>query len=684
VKQGRRSDAKRSRDAVLDAAVRSLARGRELDMSRLAAEAGVSRSTLYRHFRGAEAVRHGLLERAAEDAAAALQSVAGGRRPPLAHLRGVLEALAATADRHVLDRAGGGEGIGRVAGELAAAIEPLARRISTLAGFDPPLPPDLIAAAAKELTAAALRSPAPDRDAHQATEALFGSLTEPLDRGLVVLRPDGVAVAANAAALAALGLDSLAPGATLTHPGVEALYEDGSVCPPDSYPFARAVDAGASQSTVVRGHVVDGETLWFSVSARAVGEPPFAVVGVLSDVTAERSSEARELRTPGTLGNIRLATVDVARTLDSVPARLLPEQLVAEARRLVGVPVALYVVDIDGTHLLRLAGVDEFPARMEAPLALGPELAEDGIPDLRRRLGEEVPGAVMAPMWLRGRAVGILLAAGGDEDVLGEVARQSAPAMELANGYTDVFDAARRRKEIDPAAEIQQSLMPPRIVRVGDGQIASGVLPSYDVGGDWVDYVDNRDGAWIAVADAAGRGPRAAALGSIALAALRAGRRNDESVERAVGLMHETICDAAATEGFYVTALVARWSPLYSVFSWVNAGHPPPLLLHADGSDEELWTEPDLPLGLFERTRTFSRSYRQIAPSDRIVLYTDGISARPTRDGLFGRDGIASAARDAGGTSASSIARAIQQAVVGASDRPLRDDAAVTVLAPAL
>ena len=45
--------------------------------------------------------------------------------------------------------------------------------------------------------------------------------------------------------------------------------------------------------------------------------------------------------------------------------------------------MALYVLDIDGTHLLRLAGPEDFPERIEAPLALGPELAEDGMPELR-------------------------------------------------------------------------------------------------------------------------------------------------------------------------------------------------------------------------------------------------------------------------------------------------------------
>jgi serine phosphatase RsbU (regulator of sigma subunit) len=40
-----------------------------------------------------------------------------------------------------------------------------------------------------------------------------------------------------------------------------------------------------------------------------------------------------------------------------------------------------------------------------------------------------------------------------------------------------------------------------------DALLAGGLLPSYEVGGDWFDFVDNRDGAWIAIADTAGTGP---------------------------------------------------------------------------------------------------------------------------------------------------------------------------------
>ena len=269
------------------------------------------------------------------------------------------------------------------------------------------------------------------------------------------------------------------------------------------------------------------------------------------------------------------------------------------------------------------------------------------MPDLTASLQAELPGVTIAPMSLRGRAIGLLLALRARREPLIELGRLGAAAMELAGGYTDVIDSARRRKKTHAAAELQQSLLPPRIARMGGGEVAGSVLPTYEVGGDWFDYVENRDGAWLAIADATGRGTAAGALGAIALAALRSARRSGQSVEAAAQAMHQVIYAAGSPE-FFVTAIIARWHAVYSVFSWINCGHPPPLLLRADDSIEQLVTEPALPLGLFDEERRFSRHQRRLEEGERLILHSDGITARRTADGLFGLDGIERAVAEAG------------------------------------
>ncbi|MBV8999775.1 MAG: TetR family transcriptional regulator, partial [Solirubrobacterales bacterium] len=239
-------------------------------------------------------------------------------------------------------------------------------------------------------------------------------------------------------------------------------------------------------------------------------------------------------RSAGQLGRDSPLALEVTRVLDEVPPHLVPDQLVAEARRAAGVAVALYVVDIDGSHLLRLAGSEEFPERIDAPPALGPEVVPEGLPEFQEKLQRELPGCIAEPLWLRGRVIALLLCVGTPLDDLADIAKQGAAALELAGDYTDFVEAARRRKPTTPAAEVQQHLFPPRIARIAGAQLAGGLLPSYEVGGDWFDFVENRDGAWLAIADAAGTGPTAAGLGAAALGALRAARRSGNDLDGAL------------------------------------------------------------------------------------------------------------------------------------------------------
>lgn len=109
----------------------------------------------------------------------------------------------------------------------------------------------------------------------------------------------------------------------------------------------------------------------------------------------------------GRLGRRPPLVLDAIHVFDVVPPALLPEQLVAEAARLAGVPVALYVLDIDGSHLLHMAGPKRLGQKLRAPLAVGPELDADGVSRLREGLSR-YGGIEIFPLWLRGRANGVL------------------------------------------------------------------------------------------------------------------------------------------------------------------------------------------------------------------------------------------------------------------------------------
>ena len=383
---------------------------------------------------------------------------------------------------------------------------------------------------------------------------------------------------------------------------------------------------------------------------------------------------------PGQLGRFEPLRLEVTNILDTIPPHLVPDQLVAEARRAAGAPVALYVVDIDGSQLVRLAGSDDLPAELDEPGALGPEIAPEELPKLQARLRLRFPACVAEPLWLRGRVLGILLCIGAPITPLDDIAKQGAAALELANAYTDVIEAARRRKPTTAAAEIQQNLFPPRITRIAGAQLAGGLLPTYEVGGDWFDFVENRDGAWVAIADSAGTGATAAGLGAAALGSLRAARRSGKQLEQALQSMDETVRHLGNPE-FHVTTLIARWYAATSTVVWVNCGYPPGYVIDADGSFQELGGHEHDALGAGKKERTFKSSTRQLGPDERLLLVSDGVLNRRTENGgTFGLDGIRRAVSGLEPQTAAATAMAILRAVSESWREPLEDDGTVVVL----
>ncbi|HUE25891.1 MAG TPA: PP2C family protein-serine/threonine phosphatase [Solirubrobacteraceae bacterium] len=373
---------------------------------------------------------------------------------------------------------------------------------------------------------------------------------------------------------------------------------------------------------------------------------------------------------------------DAGELLGASPPHLLPERVVEVASAQAGCQVAAYVLDVEGSFALRLAGdVERFPERIRAPVGIGPEIIPEALPLLRELVSDRVGPNSLWPMVVRDRVMGFLLARDRPAVDLEEFASQSALALELASGYTDALHSVRRRKDTQPAAEIQQNLLPPRLAHVDGADVAGGVLPGYDVGGDFFDYAGNADGLWLAVADATGKGDSAAAVSSLAIGALRAARRAGAGLQAAARLADEAILGLDIQR--YLTAVLGSWDAERHRLRWINCGHPTPLVIRADGRIDELDGERTYPLGMRFAERSFPLLSAVVGPGDRLLLYSDGVSERRTADGgRIGESGLRDIITGLGPRSAATTVRGLQDAVVKASPEALRDDATLLVVAP--
>ncbi len=433
-----------------------------------------------------------------------------------------------------------------------------------------------------------------------------------------------------------------------------------------------ALSERASQSAAV--------TSGQAIAPGQLDDGPAATASFASAAGAN-TAEVDRVRPAGQLGREGPLSVDAIQVLDSVPPHLVAEQLVAEGQRTAGVPVALYLIDIDGSRLVRIAGSREFPAHFDHVLALGGEIPPDGIAALETRLAEQFPGSAPYPMMVRGHAIGVLVAVRRPGASLRELARQGAAAIALTSAYTDVFEGGRRTRQPSPAAELQLGLLPPRIMNVTGAELAGSLVPAYESGGDWFDFADNHDGAWLAIADPKGSGPASTAFGALALSALRSARRSDATLEQAALCMDQIVREVGGPE-FTINALIARWSAPTSRLAWINCDGPPLMITSADGTTEQLESQTQGALGSSEHTVERERHERRLHPGQRLILCSDGASITPAagHDNTATPTGINQAIMATRHASAAATVRHILDVIASGSPDGPEDDVAVITL----
>ncbi|MEU6782917.1 SpoIIE family protein phosphatase [Nonomuraea angiospora] len=165
-------------------------------------------------------------------------------------------------------------------------------------------------------------------------------------------------------------------------------------------------------------------------------------------------------------------------------------------------------------------------------------------------------------------------------------------------------------------------------------EIAVRYLPAVgtlNVCGDWYDVVDLPDGCFaVAVGDVVGQGLEAATvmgmLRSALSAAIRALKEPGPALE-VVGLYARSLEGALATTAVQAVIDTAGCRITYS-----NAGHLPPVLLHADGSCALLDQATDPPLGTRPDHVTRPQAQLSYTAGDTLVLYTDGLIERRGED----------------------------------------------------
>jgi len=174
------------------------------------------------------------------------------------------------------------------------------------------------------------------------------------------------------------------------------------------------------------------------------------------------------------------------------------------------------------------------------------------------------------------------------------------------------------------ARAIQRSILPAASPSFGNFDIAGRSLSIEEaVGGDLFDYIPITDKILgLAIADASGHGLPAALQVRDIYTGLRMGLGRDFKIVRTVERLNDIIHASTLTSRF--VSLFYGELEVNGSFIGVNAGHPPPFHLAADG--EVTYLDRGGPVLGPLPDATYDRSFVQMQPGGLLVMYTDGIT----------------------------------------------------------
>jgi PAS domain S-box-containing protein len=183
-------------------------------------------------------------------------------------------------------------------------------------------------------------------------------------------------------------------------------------------------------------------------------------------------------------------------------------------------------------------------------------------------------------------------------------------------------------REHRTAETLQRSLLPERLPEIEGLELAARYLPAGKgaaVGGDWYDALELRDGrVALVVGDVVGHGLRAAAAMGQLRNACRAYALVETSPAEVLARMNRLVTSGG--EDAMATVLYLTLDRETGEIAYASAGHPPPLLLTADGA-RFLEGGRSIPVGASDPA-VFREGTDTMPPGSTLLLYTDGLVER--------------------------------------------------------
>jgi serine phosphatase RsbU (regulator of sigma subunit)/PAS domain-containing protein len=291
---------------------------------------------------------------------------------------------------------------------------------------------------------------------------------------------------------------------------------------------------------------------------------------------------------------------------------------------------------------------------------------------------------VIAPLRAGGRSFGAITFVAAeshrplnpeDVDLAEEIARRAGLAIENARLYTE-------RTRI--AHTLQAELLPSRLPTIPGASVAvryraAGELN--EVGGDFYDVFERRDGTWaLVIGDVSGKGAEAAAVTALARHTVRTASLHPSTATDLLRTLNEALMTQRAGTEFCTVCigLLEHSDSEGARMRLALGGHPPALILRADGR-VEAHGEPGTLIGVFPDP-SLDETEVPLRPGDVVLLYTDGVTEAGPAGAEIGEEGLARLLEGLHGRTPEQIVAAVERAAVEIQGGRSRDDIALIAL----